>query len=404
MRKVLPFYWPPTLLVRQAASAVFFGALVRWRRLLPWLFFDGFKSMPVAAGAVGMGCIGFPSHPAWEVTAACNLHCVHCHASGGKPAPDELTTAEAKRLIEELAEVSQFRMLVYTGGEPLVRPDLFDLLDYSHRLGFNDHAAFNGTLIDDGVARDLRRRGVVGAAISLDAPTAELHNRIRGSKQAFQLAMRGMEAVRKAGILLQVNVTAMEYNFDVLSDVIGVADEAGASIMLMYQLVPVGRGHDIQDATLGLTRNADLLRFLGERQRTAHPIVEPVAGPQYWPYLLERNNLTGKAWVRLAETVFHGCAAGRGFVYVKSNGDIWPCPFVEVNCGNIRERPFSEIWRTSPVLDDLRHREERLKGKCGRCQYSTICGGCPGRAWAHTGDYMAEDPTCFIPDRPRSDT
>lgn len=395
-RKVWPFFWPPTLLLRQGASTVYFGLLVGWRHLPYWLVRESLRSMPVAAGAIGMGCIGFPAHPAWEVTAACNLHCIHCHASGGRPAPDELTTTEAKRFIEDLAEVREFRMLVYTGGEPLVRRDVFELMEHSHQLGFYNVIATNATLIDDEVARDLRRVGVVGAAVSLDAPNEEVHDFVRGAVRAYRRAIEGMRALRRAGVLLQINVTAMKYNIDLLDDLLALADELGSSIMLLYQLVPVGRGQEIAAASLDLTENERLLRLLAEKQRGIHPIVEPVAGPQYWPYLLERRGLKGEFWLRLARPLFHGCSAGRGFVYIKPNGDVWPCPFVDVFCGSVRERPFREIWETSPVLQNLRHREDRLKGKCGQCRYRGICGGCRGRALALTGDYLAADPTCFV--------
>jgi radical SAM protein with 4Fe4S-binding SPASM domain len=133
-----------------------------------------------------------------------------------------------------------------------------------------------------------------------------------------------------------------------------------------------------------------------EAQRTTRAIMEPVAGPQYWPFLLQRAGIRSGPLLRLAETVFHGCSAGRGFVYVKPDGDVWPCPFIEMSCGNVRETPFRRIWKNSPVFEDLRQRETRLKGNCGECEYRRLCGGCRGRTWALTGDYLNEDPSCFI--------
>jgi radical SAM protein with 4Fe4S-binding SPASM domain len=343
-----------------------------------------------------MGCIGFPAHPAWEVTGACNLKCIHCHAVSGKPAPDELDTKEAKRFIDDLARIDEFRMLVYTGGEPLVRPDIFDLFEHSKRAGFTNVIATNGTLITNDVARRMKKAGVVGAAISLDSSVAEIHNKIRSNPNAFELAMRGIEAIRKAGILLQINVTAMEYNFDTLSELIELADRFGSGIMLMYQLVPVGRGMGIEEATLDIHENEKLLKFIRTKQTDISTIIEPVAGPQYWPHLMEISGKKGGLWMKLAEKVFHGCAAGRGFVYIKANGDVWPCPFMEINTGNVREKPFEAIWRESDVFINLRNRENTLKGKCGKCSYKKICGGCRGRAMAYGGDYLSEDPSCFI--------
>jgi radical SAM protein with 4Fe4S-binding SPASM domain len=121
-----------------------------------------------------------------------------------------------------------------------------------------------------------------------------------------------------------------------------------------------------------------------------------VAGPQYWPFLLQEAGIRGGPLLRLAELVFHGCSAGRGFVYIKPDGDVWPCPFVEASCGNVREMPFTTIWEASPVFEDLRDRETRLKGSCSECVYRRLCGGCRGRSLATSGDYLAEDPSCFL--------
>ncbi len=389
-------FWPPTLVLRQLGSVLYFSYLIRWKQLPRWFLRHSIPSLPVAAGAVGMGCIGFPNHPAWEVTAACNLRCVHCHAAGGHPAPGELSTEEAKRFIDKLAEVREFRMLVYTGGEPLVRPDLPELLRHSRKAGFTNVIATNATLITDEVAMELRKAGVVGAAVSLDSVRADVHDNIRGVRGAFDLAIRGIHALRRAGILVQVNITAMEYNFADLEELIALADAEGAGIMLMYQLVPVGRGNDIRDATLTVNQNEQLLKSLARMQKRVSTIIEPVAGPQYWPYLMTQRGHMNGLWLKLARPVFHGCSAGRGFVYIKANGDVWPCPFVEVNCGNVRETPFRKIWAESEVFRNLRNRENSRKGRCGTCAYRAICGGCRGRAYAYTGDYLAEDPLCFL--------
>lgn len=395
-RRVRPYWWPPSLILRQAGSALYVGALSHWREMPRWFVTYGFRCLPGAAGSRGMGCIGFPAHPVWEMTAACNLRCIHCHASGGKPAQDELTTSEAKRLLDQLAALDEFRMMAFTGGEPLVRRDLFELLAYSQALGFTNTMATNATLIDDEVARRLRRYGVVIAAVSLDGFDEASHDFVRGIPGAFTDAVEGMRALRRAGILLHINITAMEYNMDQMEPLMALVDELGTGILLMYQLVPVGRGRRIEKAALDLKANERLIRFMAQAQRTTRAIMEPVAGPQYWPFLLARAGIRGGPLLRLAEAVFHGCSAGRGFVYIKPNGDVWPCPFVEVSCGNVRDTPFRAIWTTSPTFEKLRGREQRLKGRCGECQYRRLCGGCRGRAWATTDDYLAEDPSCFI--------
>ncbi len=369
-----PFFLPPSLLCRQLGCAILMGYLNN------------------------MGCIGYPGHPVWEVTSACNLTCIHCHAASGKPDPHELSTDEGKRLIDEIAEVDGFRTLVYTGGEPLVRPDIFDLLKHSKAIGFANIIATNGTLIDEEMAWKLKEHGVVCNAISLDAADPDIHNFIRRTPRAFDLVLRGMEATRQAGIVLQINTTAMEYNMGNLSELIDFVDRQDASIMLMYQLVAVGRGEKIEKATLKKSANQELSDLISRKQRHAITIIEPVAGPQYWPYILEKKGIQKGALFRFAEQVFHGCAAGRGFAYIKANGDVWPCPFVEVNTGNVRDKPFKTIYEQADVFRNLRNRENTLKGLCGDCRYRKVCGGCRGRAWAYTGDYLAEDPRCFIRD------
>ncbi len=395
-RTVAPFWRSADLIFRQAVSAFAVGVLARWQAMYRWFLNYGFRCLPGAAGSRGMGCIGFPAHPVWEMTAACNLRCIHCHASAGKTATDELTTAEAKKLFRELATVKEFRMMAFTGGEPLVREDLFELLAYSQALGFTNTMATNATLIDDAVARRLARYGVVIAAVSLDGFDAGTHDFVRGLPGSFEAAVRGMRSLRRAGILLHINITAMEYNLKQLEQLMALVDELGTGILLIYQLVPVGRGRAIEKAALDLGANERLIRFMVRAQRTTRAIMEPVAGPQYWPFLLEQASIRNGPLLWVSETVFHGCSAGRGFVYVKPNGEVWPCPFIEKSCGTVREKPFSVIWSTSPLLEDLRQRERRLKGRCRECRYRRLCGGCRGRAWAVTGDYLAEDPSCFI--------
>ena len=400
-KKVNAFYRPPSLLFRQLGSALLMGYLTGWRSFPGWLLRHGFSSMPVANGARGMGCIGYPGHPVWEVTGACNLRCIHCHATSGQAAADELSTDEGKKLIDQLAAESEFRTLIYTGGEPLVRPDIFELLRHSQKAGLANIIATNGTLIDEEMAFKLKDHGVVCNAISFDAANPSIHDMVRNKAGSFDLAMRAVVATKKAGILLQINTTAMEYNMPHLPELIDFADSSGAGILLMYQLVAVGRGEKIEKATLKKTANKYLSELISLKQKTAKTIIEPVAGPQYWPFLLEKGGTRGGLPLKLAGQVFHGCSAGRGFVYVKANGDVWPCPFVEVSGGNIRGKSFHDIYTGSTLFNDLRRREEKLKGLCGECPYKTVCGGCRGRAHAYSGDPLAEDPRCFIRERSR---
>lgn len=399
-REVKPFYIPPSLVFRQAYSLLFFGYATGWRKLLPWTI-KATKTLHIAAGAVGMGCIGFPNHPVWEMTYACNLRCKHCHASSSQPSQDELTTREAKGLLREIARVDQFRMMVFSGGEPMVREDVFELCEYCKRLGFPVVIATNGTLVTTEVARRLARCGVVCLAVSLDSTKAEVHDHIRSTPGAFDLAIRGIRACREAGMALQINMTAMEYNMSEIPELLDLASRYNASIVLMYQLIPIGRGSVIKDKALSAEHNRKLLEAVAEAQKHAIPIIEPVGGPQYWAMLMARKRGTNHTplWdelgLKMARAAFRGCVAGSGLCYIKPNGDVWACPFLPLSAGNVRERSFVDIWDDSPLFRELRDRN-LLKGRCGECEYNWLCGGCRGRSFAFYGDHLAEDPSCFL--------
>lgn len=380
-------------LARQLGAALLLKKSTGWQHFLPWLVSSSLRSLPVAGGAVGMGCIGYGYHAVWEITEACNLACRHCHAKAGKAGPDELTTSEACEFLGQVARAGPFQMLAFTGGEPMVRPDIDDLLAYSKKVGLVNVIATNGTLIDRGRAFELRRLGVKGIAVSFDSTDREIHNFIRNNPRAFDLAVRAIEACKTAGMVVQLNYTAMAENFATLEDVIRLCHEIHADILLCYQLVPMGRGSKIVESALSPEQNLELVQTVRRLQREAVTIVEPVAAPQYWPHLLGRDNRGPKRVAR--RTLFHGCAAGWGLVYVKPDGEVWPCPFVPVSGGNVREKTLGEIWRHGDIFVKLKNRE-LLKGTCGTCDNRYICGGCRGKAYAATGDPISEDPTCYI--------
>jgi radical SAM protein with 4Fe4S-binding SPASM domain len=396
LRWLSRIFLPPSLPLKQLGSALLYTYLIRWRRFPFWLIRNSLKSLPMAAGARGMGCIGFADHPAWEITSRCNLTCLHCHTGHEEKIVPDLTTIEAKKVIDDLRKIPSFRMIAFTGGEPLVRDDLEEILAYSTKKGFFNVIATNGTLITPERARSLKKAGTHGVAVSLDSLESSIHNTIRNAPFALEAALKGIENARKAGIPVQINITAMADNKKSLPDLLRFADSIGAVITLLYQLVPVGRGEKISTSVLDAERNKELLEMAATLQSSLTTIISPVAGPQYWSNLLKKNNMDSKFWRMITRPLFHGCAAGRGFVYIKANGEVWPCPFMEVSAGNLREKSFKDIWETSPVFATLRNREKLLKGKCGDCVFKSHCGGCRGRALAMERDVMAADPSCFL--------
>ncbi len=317
---------------------------------------------------------------------------------------NQLTTKEGKRLLDQLAEIDDFRMVAFTGGEPLKRADFFELLTHSKSLGFENTIATNATLINDPMARKLKKCGVAIAAVSLDGVDPKTHDYVRGVPGAFEAALRGIKSLRKASILIQINITVMHCNVRQTRQLLNLADQLGSGIILAYQLVAVGRGRKISAAALDRTSNELFIRSLIDSQKRNGAVIEPVAGTQYWPLLLEDIKFRNGKLLGLAEKLFHGCSAGRGFVYIKPGGQVWPCPFVEVDCGNLRHEDFSKIWFSSTVFNKLRNREQFLQGSCRDCKYINLCGGCRGRALATSGNYLAEAPLCFIRDKNKQAT
>lgn len=387
-RMVKPFYIPPDLLMKQVSSILVFRQTTRWQGLPLWTknLSNLFK---VAAGATGIGCFGFPTHPVYEITPRCNLRCKHCHVRAGEGIFDELNTEDAKRVIKSLAEVPEFRMLVFTGGEPLVRKDVYELLSYARDLGFGTVVATNATLIDNREAKLLKRSGVMGIAASIDSVDPNKHDSFRCQEETFERAVEGIENARREDLYIQINIAISRYNLNELEELLLLADSIPAHVVLLYQLVPVGRGGEIWNTILKPEEFSWVMEKTHSIQGRIRPVVVPVALPGYFAYLTMKHGLSP----RTASRFFKGCIAGRGMYYVKSNGDVWPCAFVAVKAGNILETSALDIWSNSETFLKLRDRRN-LKGPCGSCRYNEVCGGCRGRAYAYSNDLFASDPDC----------
>ncbi|HSR30115.1 MAG TPA: TIGR04053 family radical SAM/SPASM domain-containing protein [Anaerolineae bacterium] len=359
---------------------------------------------------------------AWESTVACNLSCVHCRASAQTmPAPDELGTEEVYALIDQLAEYSQ-PIFVISGGEPLMRPDIYDIAAYGTQRGLRVAVSPNGTLLTPKVVHKLMDAGVKRISVSIDGSTAARHDAVRGVPGAFEKAMEGLARCRDAGLGFQLNTTVMRQTRDDLPAVRDLAVRIGADAWHVFMLVPTGRGkvddevspeeyeeilHEIYVMTksspipIRVTCGPHFMRIVAQNRRYAgdQPNLvrpghsglsqaggngRPTAGNQRHPGNLDRTT--------------RGCLAGDGYCFVSYRGDVTPCGYFPVIAGNIREQPFREIYAESELFRSLRDLEG-YGGKCGICEFLRVCGGCRARAYSLTGNYLAEEPYCVYQPR-----
>lgn len=336
---------------------------------------------------------------AWETTRRCNLKCVHCRALAQNDAdPNELTTAQAKKLLDETALLGK-AIVILTGGEPLLREDIFELAQYGTALGLRMVMAPNGTLLTEEIAAKLKDSGIMRVSISLDSVTGAKHDAFRGVEGAFARTLQGIDAAKRAGLPFQINSTITKHNFDEIENLHRLALELGAAAFHVFLLVPVGRGKDIADDGITADEYEASLNLVYDLQRQSPIEIKPTCAPQYYRILRQRAKAEGLT-VDFATfgpaAMTRGCLGGTGFCFVSATGMVQPCGFLNLNCGDITQKPFHEIWQTSPQFQKLRD-FEALTGKCGACEYKRVCGGCRARAYEESGDYMGSEPGCKGP-------
>lgn len=347
----------------------------------------------------------------WNVTDRCNLSCKHCYnkSGPGRTTDGELTTVEALGLIDDLAGMG-VPLILFSGGEPLLREDIWDLAIHAKKRGLKMAISTNGTLLTSDVAGQIRECGIEYAGISLDGAIAETHDRFRNLPGAFDETIRAFAACREAGLRCGVRVTLNKENQHELEALIDLALTLGASRFCLYWLVPTGRGIDSY-TRLQLDRNEviNALNLLYRKAKQTDPAVMEfltVDAPQDCVHLLvsmEQEMSEDLAEAReLLASLKGGCSAGTRVANIDAHGNVFPCQFArspEFLAGNIRARPFSRIWSDTKnsALTRFREKEASFGGRCGACSYREICGGgCRVRAHAAEGDFLAEDPFCFV--------
>jgi heme b synthase len=329
---------------------------------------------------------------AWEITRSCNLNCLHCRAAAERgPYGGELVTDECLRFIDEVAAFSK-PVLILTGGEPLLREDVFEIAAYGTRKGLRVVMAANGTLLNAEKARAAKQAGIQRVSISLDGATAAAHDRFRGVTGAFARAMEGISYLKEAGLAFQINTTVTKRNLGEIENLLQLAIEKGAAAHHIFLLVPTGRGRKLAREGVTPGEYEQTLSWFAEQDGTVPIQLKATCAPQYYRIIHQH----GKTKAREKQgadlhSFTRGCLGGISFCFVSHRGDAQPCGYLEVVAGNIRERSFQGIWEE--VFQRLRD-VSNLTGKCGRCEYRVVCGGCRARAYSLHDDYLAEEPLC----------
>jgi len=336
---------------------------------------------------------------AWELTRACPLACRHCRAAAQHERhPAELTLEEGRVFMADLAQAFPGAVLILTGGEPLSRPDTLELAAIGSELGLQMALSVDvGWLLTPECCGRLRDAGVRRVSFSLHFPDATRSDRFASTPGFHAAALEGLASLREAGVPFQLHTTVMRSNAQLLPEMYGVVSELEAAGWELFFLVPTGRGRLLAGEELPAAEQERVLRWLYRLQRHSPFPVKQICAPHFrrveaQSARVRHERRPTRLTTRLT-TMSRGCLAGNGFAFVSHVGDVCGCGFLPLSVGNVRERPFSELYLQAPLFEALRD-PSRLVGDCGACEYRALCGGCRARAYAATGDPLAEEPDC----------
>jgi AdoMet-dependent heme synthase len=361
----------------------------------------------------------------WETTAGCNLACTHCRrvTVADQLTPQDLTTSAALELVDQIRAFAR-PILVLSGGEPLMRPDIFDIARYATDSGIIVALATNGTLIDAATTAAIRDSGVRRVSISFDGADAETHDTLRGAG-TFERTLTGAAALRDAGIPFQFNTTVARHNAHQMDQMLALATGFGAVGLHLFLLVPVGCGAEIADSEqLAPAAYERILHWLYDAEEASDLQLKATCAPHYFRVVRQRQAEERRAGGPMSHPPSHarqqraghpaghggghpgtgamnamtrGCLAGTGVCFVSHRGEVFPCGYLPVSAGNVQDTPLQRIWEDAPLFAELRD-TSRLKGKCGICEFVTVCGGCRARASGMTGDHLDAEPFCtYVP-------
>jgi len=374
----------------------------------------------------------------WEVTKGCNLRCIHCRATATElMSPNDLPTGKALNVISQIADFGN-PILVLSGGEPLYRHDIFQLAEYATSRGLRAALATNGTMVTKDIAQKIKDSGIKRVSISLDGADATTHDAFRGIPGAFEAAIYGMKNLQQLGVSVQINTTIARHNAHQLPEVLTLARSLGADALHTFLLVPVGCGVDIAaEQMVPPDEYERMLNWFYDQSLNGDIELKATCAPHYFRVLRQRraaDRMAGRAPAAPPSVSHHGgigptdmtmpgstgislrpggsppaghtghpgdmnamtkgCLAGTGVCFISHEGEVFPCGYLPALAGDLRKQSFAEIWNDSEVFGMLRD-DDNLKGKCGCCEFRHVCMGCRARAFAATGDYLAEEPFCI---------
>ncbi len=334
----------------------------------------------------------------WELTKRCNLHCAHCRAEAEDiDFSGELSRESIFGVIDDIA-ADYSPILILTGGEPLYRDDIYDIASYATSKGLRVALATNGTLIDEAVAEKVKLAGISRASISIDGKDSVYHDKLRGIPGAFDGAMRGAAALRNAGVEFQFNTTVTRHNVDEIEDILSLAVKEKAAALHLFMLVPVGCGVELAETDMiSAQKYEDVLHWFYDRSKDAGIEFKATCAPHYYRIIRQKAREEGRTLTFESDgmsAMTRGCLAGTGVCFISHRGDVQPCGYLPLSAGNVLTDGFKNVWENSELFHNLRD-FNALKGKCGDCEYKSVCGGCRARAYYETGDYLQEEPYCL---------
>lgn len=335
----------------------------------------------------------------WNITRLCNLKCTHCYLPAGFVDTNEfpqgfhrdteLTQSECFRVIDEIAEINPHILLILTGGEPLLRPDILEISKYASDTGFLVVMGTNGVLLNDEVVEKMQKHGVTGAGISLDSIQPTNHDKFRGMEGAWKATMSGIEALKQAQLDFLVQTSVTQWNYDEIPEIVEYAYQLGAKVLNLYFLVRTGRGKTVMDITPAQYEEMLETMFKLQAEYSGKMLIAAKCAPHYKRVIYEQQSDSAFLQGYPSGT----CPCGIYYCRISPEGELTPCPYLPVSVGNLKDESFVKLWNESETFHNLRNRD-MLQGKCGACEFREVCGGCRARAYATNGNYLAADESC----------